>query len=130
MSSLPKPDQVKAPPDDSDHDRAPIHLARELDRVFLDHYVAGNLPLKSRQTAVLQIFLFWGFIASAAALTLAALIAVSRRARLDAELLTYALPGVAGAVVGLRIFHRLTDLQFQRLVNVALIVSCAALALR
>jgi uncharacterized membrane protein YfcA len=334
MSSLPKPDAVKAPPGDRNRDLAPIHPARELDRVFLDHYVAGNLPFKSRRTAVLQIFLLWGIIASTAALslnphlltrligavhhvgalagslpgwaaswagvslaiflaasisstvgfafsalaaavvlhlvpdnvaavqimmaasigiqawcvmglrrtiswracapfvaggvgampvgiyllltvpaqlyvlsigvalslygaymllarplpikkggtlatvavgalggitgplaafpgafvtiwcgiqgwdkvtqrsiyqpyilivqvlTLAALIAVSRRARLDAELLTYALPGIAGAVVGLRIFHRLTDLQFQRLVNVALIVSGVALALK
>jgi uncharacterized membrane protein YfcA len=334
MSGLPKPDEVKAPPEDRNHDLAPIHPARELDRVFLDHYVAGNLPFKSRRTAVLQIFLLWGFIGSAAALsldpllllrlidavqhvgalaeslpgwaaswagvalaiflaasisstvgfafsavaaamvlhlvpdnvaavqimmaasigiqawcvmglrqtiswracapfvaggvgampigiyllltlparvyvltigvalsvygaymllarpllikkggilatiavgalggltgplaafpgafvtiwcgmqgwdkvtqrsiyqpyilivqalTLAALIAVSGRARFDAELLTYALPGIAGAVVGLRIFHRLTDLQFQRLVNVALIVSGVALALK
>jgi hypothetical protein len=334
MSSLPKPGEVKSSPDDRSHGRAPIHLARELDRVFLDHYVAGNLPLKSRRTAVLQIFLFWGLIGSAAALSLdprplsrlidaahqlgalvgslpewaaswagvalaiflassvsstvgfafsavaaamvfhlvpdnvaavqimmaasigiqtwcviglrrtiswracapfvaggvaamplgiyllltlpaqiyvlsigvvlslygaymllarpvlikkgstlatiavgalggitgplaafpgafvtiwcgmqgwdkvtqrsiyqpyilivqvltfAALIVVSRRARLDAELLTYALPGVAGAVVGLRIFHRLTELQFQRLVNVALIFSGVALALK
>ena len=332
--SLPKPDEVKAPPGDRNLDLARIHPARELDRVFLDHHVSGNLPFKSRRTAVLQIFLLWGFIGSAAALsldpllllrlidavhrvgalagtlpawaaswasvslaiflaasisstvgfafsavaaamvlhlvpdnvaavqimmaasigiqawcvmglrrtiswracapfvaggvgaipigiyllfalpaqiyvfsigvalsvygaymlmarpllirkggtlatiavgalggltgplaafpgafvtiwcgmqgwdkvtqrsiyqpyilivqvlTLAALIAVSRRARLDAELLTYALPGVAGAVVGLRIFHRLTDLQFQRLVNVALIVSGVALALK
>jgi uncharacterized membrane protein YfcA len=334
MSTLPKPEQVNASPDEKSHDRAPIHLARELDRVFLDHYVAGNLPFKSRRTVVLQIFLLWGFIGSAAALsldprllprlmdaahhvgalvgslpgwaaswagislaiflaasisstvgfafsavaaamilhlvpdnvaavqimmaasigiqawcvmglrrtiswracapfvaggvvamplgiyllltlpartyvfsigvalslygaymllarprlikkggtlvtiavgalggltgplaafpgafvtiwcgmqgwdkvaqrsiyqpyilivqvlTLAALIAVSQRARLDAALLTYALPGIAGAVVGLRIFHRLTDPQFQRLVNVALIVSGVALALK
>ena len=86
MSSLPNPDPVKAPPDDRNPDRAPIHPARELDRVFLDHYVARNLP--------------------------------------------NALPGIAGAVVGLRIFHRLTDPQFQRLVNVALIVSGVALALK
>ena len=63
-------------------------------------------------------------------LTLAALIAVGGPTRLDAPLLTYALPGIAGAVVGLRVFHRLTDLQFQRLVNVALIVSGVALALK
>jgi uncharacterized membrane protein YfcA len=58
------------------------------------------------------------------------LIAVGGPTRLDAPLLTYALPGIAGAVVGLRVFHRLTDLQFQRLVNVALIVSGVALALK
>ena len=63
-------------------------------------------------------------------LTPAALIAVGRRTRLDAELLTYALPGIAGAVVGLRIFRRLTDLQLQKLVNVASIVSGVALALK
>jgi sulfite exporter TauE/SafE len=70
MSSLPKPDEDAAPPDDRNHDRAPMHLAREFDRVFLDRYVVRNLPLKSRRTAVLQIFLFWGFIAFAAALSL------------------------------------------------------------
>ena len=35
MSSLPKPDQVKAPPDDRNHERAPIHLLREF-RPILD----------------------------------------------------------------------------------------------
>ena len=70
MSSLPKPDAVKAPPGDRNRDLAPIHPARELDRVFLDHYVAGNLPFKSRRAAVLQIFLLWGIIGSAAALSL------------------------------------------------------------
>jgi uncharacterized membrane protein YsdA (DUF1294 family) len=79
---------------------------------------------------VTQRSIYQPYILIVQVLTLAALIAVSRRARLDAELLTYALPGVAGAVVGLRIFHRLTDLQFQRLVNVALIVSGVALALK
>src|SRR5262245_37143646 len=70
MSNLPKPNEVKASPDDRSHGREPIHQACELDRVFLDRFVAGNLPLKSRRTAVLQIFLFWGLIASAAALSL------------------------------------------------------------
>jgi hypothetical protein len=36
MSNPPKPDQVKAPPDDADHDRAPICPAHEFDRVFLE----------------------------------------------------------------------------------------------
>jgi uncharacterized membrane protein YfcA len=79
---------------------------------------------------VTQRSIYQPYILVVQVLTLAALIAVSGRARLEAELLTYALPGVAGAVVGLRIFHRLTDLQFQRLVNVALIVSGVALALK
>jgi uncharacterized membrane protein YfcA len=79
---------------------------------------------------VTQRSIYQPYILIVQALTLAALIAVSGRARFDAELLTYALPGIAGAAVGLRIFHRLTDLQFQRLVNVALIVSGVALALK
>jgi uncharacterized membrane protein YfcA len=79
---------------------------------------------------VTQRSIYQPYILIVQAFTLAALIAVSRRARFDAELLTYALPGVAGAVVGLHIFHRLTDPQFQRLVNVALIVSGVALALK
>jgi uncharacterized membrane protein YfcA len=44
--------------------------------------------------------------------------------------LAYALPGLAGAVIGLRFFHGLTDVQFQRLVNLALVASGAALALK
>jgi uncharacterized membrane protein YfcA len=79
---------------------------------------------------VTQRSIYQPYILIVQVLTLTALIAVSRRARLDAELLTYALPGVAGAIVGLRIFHRLTDLQFRRLINVALIVSGVALALK
>jgi uncharacterized protein len=37
--------------------------------------------------------------------------------------LTYALPALAGAVLGLRVFHALTDRQFERLINAALIAS-------
>jgi hypothetical protein len=46
------------------------------------------------------------------------------------ELLIYALPGIAGAYVGLRVFHQLSDAHFQKLVNVALIASGIALALK
>ncbi|MFZ1104965.1 MAG: sulfite exporter TauE/SafE family protein [Hyphomicrobiaceae bacterium] len=83
-----------------------------------------------RWDKVTQRSIYQPYILIVQVLTLGALIAVSQRARLDAELLTYALPGVAGAVVGRRVFQRLTDLQFQRLVNVALIVSGVALALK
>ena len=48
----------------------------------------------------------------------------------DPAVLAYALPGLAGAVIGLRFFHRLSDVQFQRLVNLALVASGAALALK
>ena len=37
--------------------------------------------------------------------------------------MAYALPGVAGAWLGLQVFQKLSDLHFQRLVNLALIVS-------
>lgn len=60
-------------------------------------------------------------------LTLLALSAATERAPLNPEILAYALPGVAGACLGLHVFQRLTDAQFQRLVNLALIVSGIAL---
>jgi uncharacterized membrane protein YfcA len=63
-------------------------------------------------------------------LTLAGLNAVSERAPFHAELLTYALPGAAGAYLGLHVFYRLSDMQFHRLVSLALIVSGLALALK
>ena len=63
-------------------------------------------------------------------LTLTALSAISERATLNLHLLSYALPGVMGACLGLQVFHYLTDRQFQRLVNLALIVSGVALVLK
>jgi uncharacterized protein len=45
-------------------------------------------------------------------------------------LLAYALPGMAGAFFGLRVFHALADLQFQRMINIALVVSGSALLLK
>jgi len=48
----------------------------------------------------------------------------------NGDLIVYALPGVAGAWLGLQVFQKLSDLQFQRLVNLALIVSGIALALK
>ena len=49
------------------------------------------------------------------------------RGTFDPALLAYALPGLAGAIFGLRVFHALTDLQFQRMINLALVVSGSAL---
>ncbi|HEU0203218.1 MAG TPA: sulfite exporter TauE/SafE family protein [Burkholderiaceae bacterium] len=46
---------------------------------------------------------------------------------LDPRLFAYALPACAGAMIGLRVFHALTDMQFQRLINGALVASGAAL---
>jgi uncharacterized membrane protein YfcA len=39
-------------------------------------------------------------------------------------------PGLAGAWLGLRVFQKLTDMQFRRLVNLALIISGVALVLK
>jgi uncharacterized membrane protein YfcA len=49
---------------------------------------------------------------------------------LDPALFAYALPGLAGAIIGLRVFHALTDLQFQRMINMALVASGMALMLK
>jgi hypothetical protein len=46
---------------------------------------------------------------------------------LSPALFYYALPACAGAMIGLRVFHALTDVQFQRLINGALVVSGAVL---
>lgn len=48
----------------------------------------------------------------------------------DPALLAYALPGLAGAVIGLRFFRGMTDVQFQRMVHLALVASGVALALK
>ena len=48
----------------------------------------------------------------------------------DPAVFAYALPGLAGAIIGLRIFHALTDLQFQRMINMALVASGIALMLK
>ena len=63
-------------------------------------------------------------------LTLGGLSLVSERGVLDGHLIAYALPGVAGAYLGLQVFQRLNDVQFRRLVNLALIASGVALALK
>jgi uncharacterized membrane protein YfcA len=48
----------------------------------------------------------------------------------DVALLAYALPGLAGAIVGLRIFRAMSDPQFQRLISVSLVVSGITLVIR
>ena len=63
-------------------------------------------------------------------LTLAGLSLVGERSVLDGHIIAYALPGVAGAYLGLQVFQKLNDEQFRRLVNLALIVSGIALALK
>src|SRR5262245_57763453 len=63
-------------------------------------------------------------------LTLAGLGLMGERSVLDGHIIAYALPGVAGAYLGLRVFQKLNDEQFRRLVNLALILSGVALALK
>ena len=62
--------------------------------------------------------------------TLAVLSLVGERSVFDAEAAAYALPGLVGAYLGLQVFQRLTDVQFQRIVNLALIFSGLALAVK
>lgn len=45
----------------------------------------------------------------------------------EPTLLGYALPASAGAIFGLRVFHAVTDVQFQRMLNLALVASGSAL---
>jgi hypothetical protein len=48
----------------------------------------------------------------------------------SANMIAYALPAVGGAWLGLQVFQNMSDAQFQRLVNLALIVSGVALTLK
>ena len=79
---------------------------------------------------VAQRSVFQPYILILQVLTLGALSLVSERNVFNGDLIAYALPGVAGAWLGLQVFQKLSDLQFQRLVNLALIVSGIALALK
>ena len=63
-------------------------------------------------------------------LTLGGLSIVSGRSILNADLIAYALPGVAGAYLGLQVFQKLSDVQFRRFVHLALIASGIALAFK
>ncbi len=45
----------------------------------------------------------------------------------EPTLLAYAFPAAAGAFFGLRVFHAVTDVQFQRMINLALVASGSAL---
>jgi hypothetical protein len=79
---------------------------------------------------VVQRSVYQPYILILQVLTLAGLSVVSGRSIFDENLVAYALPGVAGAYLGLQVFQKLSDLQFQRLVNLALIVSGIALVLK
>lgn len=63
-------------------------------------------------------------------LAFAALWLLQRGSAPDLTILAYALPGMAGAVIGLRIFNGLSETQFRRVINVALVVCGLALVLK
>jgi len=62
--------------------------------------------------------------------TLMGLTCVGGRISFGTELLAYTVPAVAGAYLGLSVFQKLSDSQFQKLVSVALVVAGLALALK
>ena len=70
---------------------------------------------------VAQRSIYQPYILILQVVTLVALSLASERAVFSAQLFVYALPGLAGAWLGLRVFQKLTDMQFQRLVNLALL---------
>jgi hypothetical protein len=60
-------------------------------------------------------------------LTLGALTVPAGQFRFDPALLGYAVPGIAGAFLGMRVFRGISDTQFNKVVNVALVASGLAL---
>jgi uncharacterized membrane protein YfcA len=80
---------------------------------------------KVTQRAVYQPYILVMQVVALCALSLA-----PQQPPLDPALCVFALPGLAGAIIGLRIFQRLSDLQFQQVVNVALVASGIALVVR
>jgi hypothetical protein len=79
---------------------------------------------------VVQRSVYQPYILILQVLTLGTLSAVSGRSIISEDAIAYALPGIAGAYLGLQVFRKLSDVQFQRLVNLALIVSGIALVLK
>ena len=79
---------------------------------------------------VVQRSVYQPYILILQILTLGALSVFSGRSLFNADVIAYALPGVAGAWLGLQVFQKLSDMHFQRLVNLALIVSGVALVLK
>jgi uncharacterized membrane protein YfcA len=63
-------------------------------------------------------------------LTLCVLSVVSGRSVLNEGLAAYALPGIAGAYLGLQVFRKLSEAQFQKFANLTRIVSGVALVLK
>src|SRR5262245_15657739 len=79
---------------------------------------------------VIQRSIYQPYILILQMVTLGAISLVGERSMLNGEAIAYALPGLAGAYLGLHVFQKLTDIQFQRLVNLALILSGIVLAMK
>lgn len=79
---------------------------------------------------VVQRSVYQPYILIIQVVTLGALSVVSGRSMLTENAIVYALPGIAGAYLGLQVFHRLSEAQFQKLVTLALIVSGIALVFK
>jgi uncharacterized membrane protein YfcA len=79
---------------------------------------------------VAQRSIYQPYILILQVLTLGGLSVVGERSVLEGHLIAYALPGVAGAYLGLRVFQKLNDEQFRMFVNLALITAGIALALK
>jgi uncharacterized membrane protein YfcA len=80
---------------------------------------------KATQRSIYQPYILVIQILSLIGLSLA-----SGKSVLNLDFLAYAFPGAAGAYIGLRVFHKLSDMQFQRLVSLALIASGVFLAFK
>ena len=79
---------------------------------------------------VVQRSVYQPYILIIQILTLGGLSLSAGRSVINANMIAYALPAVAGAWLGLQVFQKMSDAQFQRLVNLALIVSGIALTLK
>jgi len=79
---------------------------------------------------VVQRSVYQPYILIIQILTLGGLSISAGRSVINANMIAYALPAVAGAWLGLQVFQKMSDAQFRTLVNVALIVSGIALTLK
>src|SRR6185295_4139394 len=79
---------------------------------------------------VVQRSVYQPYILIIQILTLGGLSLSAGRSVINANMIAYALPAVAGAWLGLQVFQKMSDAQFRTLVNVALIVSGIALTLK
>ncbi|MFN0302815.1 MAG: hypothetical protein ACKVQU_20970 [Burkholderiales bacterium] len=80
---------------------------------------------KVEQRAIYQPYILIKQLISVSAIS-----PVQPQGTFEPTLLAYALPASVGAFLGLRVFHAITDLQFQRMLNLALVASGSVLLCR